>query len=106
MLGWRKSGFTRPSEVGYGNTKFKMFVLTRTALSHVAYSLIPFEPYADPVVTRPYTPEQQRGKCPDTHPVHLPQLMFEIMFDTRPFNKEDLWNEDGSQPFVFSMGDA
>jgi hypothetical protein len=74
--------------------------------SHVVYSEIPFEPYADPVVTRPYTPAQQRGKCPDTHPVHLPQLMYEIIFATDDFNGEGLWPEDGSQPFVFSMGDS
>lgn len=74
--------------------------------SHVAYATIPFEPYAEPIVTRPYTPALQRGKCPETHPVHLPQLMYEIMWETQPFNKEELWNEDGSQPFVFSMGDA
>ncbi|KAF2274689.1 uncharacterized protein EI97DRAFT_96981 [Westerdykella ornata] len=74
--------------------------------SHVAYSIIPFEPYEEPVVKRPYTPELQRGKCPDSHPVHLPQLMYEVMFDTRPYNDKDLWPEDGSQPFVFSMGDA
>ncbi|KAF2651691.1 hypothetical protein K491DRAFT_606375 [Lophiostoma macrostomum CBS 122681] len=60
--------------------------------SHVAYATIPFEPYADP--------------CPDTHPVHLPQLMYEVMFDSRPYNNKSLWPEDGSQPFVFSMGDA
>ena len=30
----------------------------------------------------------------------------EIMWETRPFNKEELWNEDGSQPFVYAMGDA
>ena len=73
--------------------------------SHVAYSLIPFEPYADPVIRRPYTPEQERGKCPDTHPVHLPQLMYEVMFETQIFSPDE-WPEDGSQPFVFSMGDA
>ena len=74
--------------------------------SHVSYAIIPFEPYADPVITRPYTPAQERGKCPDTHPVHLPQLMYEVIFDTTEFNGEGVWPEDGSQPFVFSMGDA
>ncbi|KAF2737207.1 hypothetical protein EJ04DRAFT_561842 [Polyplosphaeria fusca] len=74
--------------------------------SHVVYSDIPFEPYFDPVIHQPYTPAQQRGKCPESHPVKLPQLMYEIMWDTRPYNKEELWNEDGSQPFVYSMGDA
>jgi len=74
--------------------------------SHVVYSDIPFEPYADPVVTRPYTPSLERGKCPDSHPVHLPQLMYEVMWDTRPWNDLELWREDGSQPFVYAMGDA
>ncbi|KAK0110197.1 hypothetical protein ONS96_001820 [Cadophora gregata f. sp. sojae] len=74
--------------------------------SHVVYSTIPFEPYVDPVVTRPYTPSLERGKCPDSHPVHLPQLMYEVMWDTRPWNDLELWREDGSQPFVYAMGDA
>jgi len=75
--------------------------------SHVAYADIPFEPYFPPVVTgQPYTPAMERGKCPDSHPVKLPQLMYEIMWDTRPFNKKELWGEDGSQPFVYAMGDA
>ncbi|KAG2018822.1 hypothetical protein CC2G_008214 [Coprinopsis cinerea AmutBmut pab1-1] len=43
--------------------------------------------------------------CPDTHPVRLPLLFMEINWDTRPFNDLSLWPEDGSQPFVFSMGD-
>ncbi|KAH7409705.1 hypothetical protein BKA64DRAFT_693482 [Cadophora sp. MPI-SDFR-AT-0126] len=55
--------------------------------SHVVYSDIP-------------------GKCPDSHPVHLPQLMYEVMWDTRPWNDLDLWREHGSQPFVYAMGDA
>jgi len=44
--------------------------------------------------------------CPATHPVKLPQVMYEVMWDTRPFNDESLWPEDGSQPFVYSMGDG
>ncbi|KAG2010632.1 hypothetical protein CC2G_013437 [Coprinopsis cinerea AmutBmut pab1-1] len=43
--------------------------------------------------------------CPDTHPVRLPLLFVEIVWDTRPFNAPELWPKDGSQPFVFSMGD-
>lgn len=74
--------------------------------SHVSYATVPFEPYAEPIVTRPYTPSLERGKCPETHPVHLPQLMYEVIFDTTEFNGEGIWPEDGSQPFVFSMGDA
>lgn len=45
------------------------------------------------------------GPCPASHPVRLPQLMYEIMWDTTPFNDPELWPEDGSQPFVYSMGD-
>ncbi|KAI0977430.1 hypothetical protein F4678DRAFT_468602 [Xylaria arbuscula] len=44
--------------------------------------------------------------CPASHPIKLPQLMYEIMWDTREFNSRDLWPEDGSQPFVYSMGDG
>ncbi|KAI0427442.1 hypothetical protein F5Y09DRAFT_350501 [Xylaria sp. FL1042] len=44
--------------------------------------------------------------CPASHPIRLPQLMYEIMWDTREFNSRDLWPEDGSQPFVYSMGDG
>ncbi|KAJ2928285.1 hypothetical protein H1R20_g8809, partial [Candolleomyces eurysporus] len=43
--------------------------------------------------------------CPDTHPVRLPLLFVEIVWDTRPFNDPELWPKDGSQPFIFSMGD-
>ncbi|KAL2142017.1 hypothetical protein VTI28DRAFT_1707 [Corynascus sepedonium] len=45
------------------------------------------------------------GPCPASHPVRLPQLMYEVMWDTREFNDPDLWPEDGSQPLVYSMGD-
>ncbi|CAA7271097.1 unnamed protein product [Cyclocybe aegerita] len=43
------------------------------------------------------------GACPSTHPVRLPLLFMETVWDTRPFNS--MWPTDGSQPFVFSMGD-
>lgn len=46
------------------------------------------------------------GTCPESHPVKLPQLMYEVMWDTREFNRPDFWPEDGSQPFVYSMGDG
>ncbi|RXW23736.1 hypothetical protein EST38_g2118 [Candolleomyces aberdarensis] len=45
------------------------------------------------------------AQCPSTYPVHLPLLFMEIVWDTRPFNDPELWPKDGSQPFVFSMGD-
>lgn len=46
------------------------------------------------------------GTCPDSHPVRLPQVMYEVMWDTTVFNDPELWPEDGSQPFVYSMGDS
>ncbi|CAK7236123.1 hypothetical protein SCUCBS95973_009499 [Sporothrix curviconia] len=45
------------------------------------------------------------GACPSTHPVKIPQIMYEVMFDTRQFNNKADWPEDGSQPFFWSMGD-
>jgi hypothetical protein len=45
------------------------------------------------------------GNCPTTHPVKIPQLMLETIWDTRGFNNKELWPEDGSQPFVWSTGD-
>ncbi|KAK8054566.1 hypothetical protein PG994_009633 [Apiospora phragmitis] len=48
---------------------------------------------------------ENSGPCPSTHPVKLPQLMFEVIWDTAPFNDKSLWPADGSQPFVFSQGD-
>jgi hypothetical protein len=45
------------------------------------------------------------GACPSTHPVKIPQVMYEIMFDTREFNNKADWPADGSQPFFWSMGD-
>ncbi|KAF2737781.1 hypothetical protein EJ04DRAFT_590454 [Polyplosphaeria fusca] len=45
------------------------------------------------------------GECPASHPVVIPQVMYEVMWDTRPFNDKELWPKDGSQPFVWSTGD-
>ncbi|KAK8045700.1 hypothetical protein PG996_013764 [Apiospora saccharicola] len=45
------------------------------------------------------------GVCPSSHPVKIPQVMLETMWDTRPFNDKDLWPEDGSQPFFWSTND-
>lgn len=58
--------------------------------SHLAYPTPAFE---------------ANGACPDTHPVTIPQVMYEIVWDTKPFNDAELWPEDGSQPFVYSFGD-
>ncbi|KAL2270793.1 hypothetical protein VTJ83DRAFT_164 [Remersonia thermophila] len=46
------------------------------------------------------------GKCPPTHPVRLPQILLETVWDTSRFNNKDDWPEDGSQPFVWSNGDS
>ncbi|TEB31882.1 hypothetical protein FA13DRAFT_1754676 [Coprinellus micaceus] len=43
------------------------------------------------------------GSCPASHPVRLPLLFLEIVWDTRQFN--NMWPTDGSQPFVLSQGD-
>ncbi|KAL2153823.1 hypothetical protein VTH82DRAFT_2498 [Thermothelomyces myriococcoides] len=45
------------------------------------------------------------GQCPESHPVKIPQVMLEVMWDTRPFNNPEDWPEDGSQPFYLSNGD-
>jgi hypothetical protein len=63
--------------------------------AHVAY------PTAGPA-----TFDTDGGACPSTHPVKIPQLMFEVVWDTTQFNDKNLWPEDGSQPFVFSNGDT
>ena len=49
---------------------------------------------------------ESSGPCPGSHPVKLPQVMYEVMWDTREFNDPDIWPEDGSQPFVYSMDDS
>ncbi|KAJ3532892.1 hypothetical protein NMY22_g7560 [Coprinellus aureogranulatus] len=43
--------------------------------------------------------------CPASHPVRIPLLFMETVWDTKPFNDPSLWPEDGSQPLVWSMGD-
>ncbi|KAF9002883.1 hypothetical protein BDQ17DRAFT_1242531 [Cyathus striatus] len=43
------------------------------------------------------------GACPSTHPVQVPQLFLETIWDTTQFNS--MWPSGGAQPFVFSMGD-
>ncbi|CAA7258583.1 unnamed protein product [Cyclocybe aegerita] len=43
------------------------------------------------------------GACSSIHPVALPQLFIETIWDTRQFNS--MWPSNGKQPFVYSMGD-
>lgn len=46
------------------------------------------------------------GACPASHPVRMPQLAYETMWDTRQFNNKADWPADGSQPFVWSYEDS
>ncbi|KAK3365496.1 hypothetical protein B0T24DRAFT_669751 [Lasiosphaeria ovina] len=46
------------------------------------------------------------AKCPSTHPVKIPQVHLEIVWDTTKFNNKNDWPADGSQPFVLSHGDT
>ena len=43
--------------------------------------------------------------CPSSHPIRVPQVMYEIMLDTKPFNKAEYF-ANGKQPFVYSFGDG
>jgi len=46
------------------------------------------------------------GPCPSTHPVRLPQVLLETVWDTRGFNSIDASDfANGKQPFVWSSGD-
>lgn len=42
----------------------------------------------------------EAGPCPASHPVRMPQLAYETIWDTTKFNDKSLWPADGSQPFV------
>ncbi|KAK4675956.1 hypothetical protein QC764_0083480 [Podospora pseudoanserina] len=64
--------------------------------SHVAY------PLEGP---QPFSAFRTAEACPPSHPVKIPQVMLEIVWDTTPFNDPELWPADGSQPFVLSTGD-
>lgn len=52
-----------------------------------------------------FTGSSTGGACPSTHPVKIPQIMLEIVWDTTKFNNKAEWPADGSQPFVLSTGD-
>jgi hypothetical protein len=43
------------------------------------------------------------GKCPDSHPVRLPQILLETVWDTRAFNNKADWPADGSQVRFFPL---
>jgi hypothetical protein len=43
-------------------------------------------------------------QCPSTHPVRIPQVMYEVMYDTSGF-ADPKYYENGQQPLVYSFGD-
>ncbi|KAK0614679.1 hypothetical protein B0T14DRAFT_499895 [Immersiella caudata] len=45
------------------------------------------------------------GNCPSTHPVRIPQLMLEVVWDTTKFNDKSTWPDGVKQPFYLSTGD-
>ena len=45
------------------------------------------------------------ASCPSTHPVRVPQLMYEVAWDTSQFLNPEYYGE-GKQPFVYSFGDG
>ncbi|TVY84840.1 hypothetical protein LSUE1_G000588 [Lachnellula suecica] len=49
---------------------------------------------------------ESQGPCPSTHPVRTPQVLFEVVWDTKSFNNKADWPTDGTQPFVWANGDA
>jgi len=47
------------------------------------------------------------GPCPATHPVKVPQILLETVWDTKQFNNKADWpSEEGKQPFVWSNGEG
>ena len=46
------------------------------------------------------------GPCPSSHPVRMPQVAYETMWNTTMFNDKAMWPADGSQPFVWSFDDS
>ncbi|KAF5335312.1 hypothetical protein D9611_011759 [Ephemerocybe angulata] len=44
--------------------------------------------------------------CPESHPVRIPLIFMETVWDTKPFTDPSLWPAEGEeQPLVWSMGD-
>jgi hypothetical protein len=43
------------------------------------------------------------GACPSTHPVKLPQIMYELMWDTHTFADSPDFPTDGTNPYIYSM---
>ncbi|KAI1487419.1 hypothetical protein F5X96DRAFT_149321 [Biscogniauxia mediterranea] len=43
------------------------------------------------------------GACPSTHPVKLPQIMYELMWNVTEFTNLPDFPTDGSNPYIYSM---
>ncbi|KAI1346710.1 hypothetical protein F5Y01DRAFT_330474 [Xylaria sp. FL0043] len=43
------------------------------------------------------------GACPSTHPVKLPQIMYELMWDVHEFADSADFPTDGTNPYIYSM---
>jgi len=44
------------------------------------------------------------ASCPSTHPTKIPQIMYEVMWNTTQFVKDtSIWPTDGSNPYQYSM---
>jgi hypothetical protein len=43
------------------------------------------------------------GACPSTHPVKLPQIMYELMWNTSSFMDKSIFPDNGANPFIYSM---
>jgi len=93
VLGWRQPRYIRPHRKQRQISINPCIESDNHIIiqSHVTY------PVGDPPFFGPV--------CPPSHPVGLPVLFIEIVWDTRAFNDPLLWPKDGSQPFVLSMGD-
>ncbi|TEB24677.1 hypothetical protein FA13DRAFT_1638384, partial [Coprinellus micaceus] len=57
----------------------------------------------DPTDHKSHMAYPSGGKCPASHPVTVPTIFIETVWDTPKFN--NLWPSGAAQPFVYSMGD-
>jgi hypothetical protein len=47
---------------------------------------------------------QNSGPCPASHPVRVPQVAYETLWNTAQFNS--MWPSGGANPFILSNGDG
>ncbi len=47
---------------------------------------------------------REAGPCPSSHPVRVPQVAYETMWNTSQF--DGMWPTDGTQPFTWSFLDV